>query len=258
MKDIFTLKEKVVCITGGYGHLGKSMTFGLRDYGASLVVLGRSIEKYNAEFLNEENISFIECDVSSTLSIQNAFESINTQFGKIDVLINNAFYIKGAKDVDAVDDNAWNHSMDGLITSVQRCIREVLPYFRKNGGGKIINISSMYGMVAPDFKVYEGFEQFTSQPQYGAAKAALIQMTKYYASLLGKENILVNAISPGPFPNEEVQKSTKFIEMLAKKTTLNRIGSPNELNGAIVFLSSNASSYLTGQNIAIDGGWTIL
>jgi gluconate 5-dehydrogenase len=257
MNDLFSLDGKTVAITGGYGHLGSSISEGIASAGAQVFVLGRSTEKHENCFKRKSNIHFVKCDISSTESIQSAFNTIVEDYNKIDVLINNAFYGKGGE-VDNMSDEAWSFTIDGSLNSVHRCIREVLPHFRKNKGGRIINVSSMYGMVAPDFDVYQEYPQFTNPPHYGAGKAGVIQLTKYFASLLGKENILVNAVSPGPFPSKLVQEEKGFVERLSKKNPLGRIGQPEELQGVFIFLSSNASSYVTGQNIAVDGGWTIL
>ena len=174
------------------------------------------------------------------------------------MLFNNAFSLPSESDVSNLSDEVFNKGIEGTLGSVHKCIKCVIPFLKKNGFGQIINISSMYGMIAPDFSVYEGCKVFTNPPHYGAAKAGVIQLTKYFASLLGKENILVNSISPGPFPSLEVQKNKKFIESLGTKNVLNRIGKPEELQGISVFLASNESSYVTGQNFAIDGGWTII
>ena len=115
----------------------------------------------------------------------------------------------------------------------------------------------MYGMVSPDFSIYEEFPNFLNPPHYGAAKAAVIQLTKYFAHYLGTEDIQVNAVSPGAFPSEKVQENNLFIKSLEKKTALKRIGQPSDLVGAFVFLSSNASDYITGHNLVVDGGWTV-
>lgn len=259
MNNIFSLKNKVVLVTGGYGYLGRSIVNGISDAEATVIVLGRSKNKFENCFAtkNSSNLHFIECDVAKTASIESAYQKIVEEFGKIDVLINNAFYAKGGA-ADNMPDEAWAYTMDGVISSVHKCIREVLPYLRKNKGGRIINVASMYGMVAPDFQIYTEFPQFMNPPHYGAGKAAVIQLTKYFASLLGNENILVNSVAPGPFPSKEVQKNEGFIKALSNKNPLGRIGQPDELQGVFVFLSSDASSYITGQNIAVDGGWTII
>jgi NAD(P)-dependent dehydrogenase (short-subunit alcohol dehydrogenase family) len=115
-------------------------------------------------------------------------------------------------------------------------------------------------LVSPDFRLYEGdgCEAYINPPHYGAAKAAIIQLTKYYASHLGPYNIQVNALAPGPFPNEKIQKENpEFVRRLKEKNPLNKIGKPEDLAGVIILLSSSASDFITGQTIQVDGGWTI-
>jgi gluconate 5-dehydrogenase len=113
----------------------------------------------------------------------------------------------------------------------------------------------MYGHIAPDYRIYDG-TNFSNPPSYGAAKAGVIQFTKYLASFLSPHGIRVNCLSPGPFPHAETQKHEVFIERLAAKNPMNRIGEPHEVKGAVALLCSDAGSYITGQNICVDGGWT--
>lgn len=259
MIQTFDLSDKIILITGGYGHLGKATSESLVYHGADVFVLGRHKEKFEQEFsdssINKEKLHFQQCDISDTASINNAFQQIADEKGKIDVLINNAVYLQG-QSPETMTDAEWEKGIDGTLNSVFRCIREIIPFFKKNKSGKIINVSSMYGMVSPDFEVYNEFPAFLNPPHYGAAKAGVIQLTKYYAAYLGKENITVNAVTPGPFPSSKVQESVKFIEELSKKTCLKRIGKPEDLAGAFVLLASDAGNFITGQNIVVDGGWT--
>ena len=260
MKNSFDLTEKVILITGGYGYLGKAVTNGLVNHGGSVYVLGRSETKFKDAFYKHpefhKRLFFQLCDVSDADSIRQAFDSIFTRTGKIDVLINNAFYLKG-QDPLAMTDEDWQTGIDGTLGSIFRCIREVIPYIEKSRSPRIINVSSMYGMVAPDFSVYDHFPAFLNPPHYGAAKAGVIQLTKYYASYLGNRGITVNTVTPGPFPSLTVQEIKDFIEKLKEKTLLKRIGKPEELAGAFIYLASEASGYVTGQNMVVDGGWTV-
>jgi gluconate 5-dehydrogenase len=178
------------------------------------------------------------------------------KYGKIDVLINNAISQKATPGTSIQSDDDWAESLKGTLLSVHTCIRDIIPIFKNQGQGKVINVSSMYGMIAPDFNVYKDLEQFTNVPQYGAAKAAVIQITKYFASLLGKDNITVNCVSPGPFPSNTVQENKEFIKRLSEKTLLKRVGKPEDLQGIFELLCSDKSNFITGQNIAVDGGWT--
>jgi len=135
-------------------------------------------------------------------------------------------------------------------------IQACLPYLKKTEGS-IVNISSMYGMVAPDPVMYEGTPFPPNPPNYGAGKAALIQLTRYAAVQLAEDNVRVNSISPGSFPDESVQEEDNFVERLEKRVPLGRIGQPKEVGNAVAFLVSPASSYITGHNLVVDGGWTV-
>lgn len=253
--NIFDVENKVILYTGGYGYLGREPVKYLAKVKAKVYVLARNIEKFKNAF-NEDNIFFQEFDLSDSSSIIEAFKNVYRKEGKIDVLINNAVYSRGQSPEKMTDDD-FTFGIQGALNSTFVCIREIIPYQKKQNFGKIINISSMYGMVAPDFSVYETSPNSLNPPHYGAAKAGIIQLTKYYASYLGKNNIQVNSITPGPFPSVNVQTNNKeFIVKLAEHTMLNRIGRPEDMIGAIVLLSSKASDYITGQNIIVDGGWT--
>jgi gluconate 5-dehydrogenase len=160
-----------------------------------------------------------------------------------------------------MSDEDWSYTMEGVVGSTHKAIRTIIPYMKEQKSGKIINITSMYGIVSPDFdSLYRGdnCEKYTNPPHYGAAKAAIIQLTKYYAVLLGKYNIHVNAVSPGPFSKVIIQEENpEFINRLKHKNPLNKIGKPEDLAGVIILLSSSASDFITGQTIQVDGGWTI-
>lgn len=257
MKNIFDLKGRVAIVTAGYSHLGKAASEVLASYGAVVYIAGRN-ENAAKEFISSQfrgnKIKFINCDVSDDKNIKSCFENIFKKEGKIDILINNANYGQAGK-LDAISEKDWNAGIDGTINNYFRCIQSALRYMKKNGG-IIINVASMYGVVSPNPEVY-GNSGFDNPPNYGAGKAAVIQLTKYAAVHFAKYNIRVNCISPGAFPNPTVQKNTTFIKSLSKKIPIGRIGNPDELKGVIILLASNASSYITGQNICVDGGWTI-
>ncbi len=260
MVQTVTVNGKVILITGGYGYLGKSITESLIHHGAIVYVLARDEQKFEAAFTdiateNAHNLHFEQCDVTHTQEIIDAFRRVNAREGKIDVLINNAFYSRG-QSPEQMKDEDWAYGIEGTLHSVFKCIREIIPYFKQQQQGRIISVSSMYGMVAPQFEVYEDFPQFLNPPHYGAAKAGIIQLTKYYASYLGSLGITVNAVTPGPFPSEEVKQNSKFVTLLEERTCLGRVGKPEDLAGVFVFLASDAANFITGQNIIVDGGWT--
>ena len=260
LKDMFDLKNKVVLITGGSGHLGKSMCEALAEYGATLLIGSRNLEKstmFSKELTTQfgnENFS-VKFDVASSEIINNNVENIIQEYGKIDVLINNAYYGAGA-DLLSMNDNEWNMGIDGTISSVYRCTKAVLPHMLANGSGKIVNIASMYGLVSPDVSIYENNDYY-NPANYGAGKAAIIQFTRYIAAVYGEYGINSNSISPGPFPSSIVQNNKEFIERLEAKVPLKRIGKPDDLKGAVLLLSSDAGNYINGTNLTVDGGWTI-
>jgi NAD(P)-dependent dehydrogenase (short-subunit alcohol dehydrogenase family) len=252
----FLLKNRVAIVTGGCGHLGKSMTEALIEAGATVVVWGRSEEKFKNVFGNPSSkLSFALVDISKTKSIKDGFKSIQKKYGRLDVLVNNAVY-SAANVPDQMTDDEWGKGIDGVLNSVFRCTREGIPYMKKIGGGAIINIASMYGVISPDFRIYKKYPRYLNPPNYGSAKAGVIQLTKYCSVYYAANNIRVNCISPGAFPSEMIQKEKGFIKELSGHNPMGRVGKPDELKGAVVFLASQASSYMTGQNLIIDGGWT--
>jgi len=258
-KKLFSLEGKVAVVTGGTGHLGRSMAEGLAEMGAHVFITSREKAKaltiknsFSGEIV--DRIDAEELNILSLDSIKKCFDRIKNNSNKIDILVNNAGSIPSGN-YENMSEKVWEDGMDGLINGVFRCTKEIIPIMEKNGEGSIINIASMYGVVSPDPSIYEE-SGFNSLPNYGASKAAIIQYTKYLSCHLGGKQIRVNSISPGPFPKEEIQKNIKFINQLKKKVPMGRIGSPEELKGVVVFLASDASSYITGQNILVDGGWT--
>jgi gluconate 5-dehydrogenase len=264
MRNLFSLKGKVILITGGSGYLGKAMSHALAEYGATLVLASRNVEK-NKELCIELTNLYNNTNVSLELNLESREEVISkiknfvAEYGKIDILINNSYYGASGKFHEMTYEN-WNKGIQGSIDTIFLCTKAVISEMRSNKKGKIINISSMYGINAPNVQeLYDGdlCEKYYNPINYGVGKAGVIQFTKYIAAVYGKEGIICNSISPGPFPNEEVQKNKIFLERLINKVPLKRIGQPEDLKGAIVFLCSDSSNYINGHNLVIDGGWTI-
>jgi len=174
-------------------------------------------------------------------------------------LINNA-YVGGAGNIELCDASLYTDSYDVTVLAAHNILKAALPSLRKavqhDGDASVINLTSMYSMVSPDQRIYESAAG-VNPPFYGAAKAALLQWTRYAACEFGRECIRVNAISPGPFPADSVQKDNPgFVEKLSKKVPLGRIGQADEIKGSTLFLASSASSFVNGANIIVDGGWT--
>lgn len=252
----FDLKGKVILVTGGYGHLGKAITESLLFHNAIVYVLGKDKAKFDEAFQSNTNLHFVSCDISDSENIEISLKEVLVKERRIDIVINNAFYSRGQSPEEMLNED-FAYCLDGTLSSVFRVTKALIPIFKNQQKGKIINVSSMYGLVAPQFEAYTEHPEYLNPPHYGAAKAGVIQLTKYYASYLGQHNIQVNCVTPGPFPSYTVQEKHGFVEELEKRTCLGRTGTPEDLAGAFVFLASDASNFITGQNIIVDGGWTI-
>ena len=257
-RKLFDLTGKVCIVTGGTGYLGVENVKILKDFGATVVVADiRASEERWKNAQQSVADCFVECDVSSTESIRNCFRTIAEKFGGIDVLVNCASYGAGygkGSQIEYMDDEVWNRGIDGTAGVVFRGTREVIPYMKEKGGS-IINYCSMYGLVSPDLRIY-GDNPQKQPPNYGTGKSGVAQFTRYAAGALGEYGIRVNAITPGPFPNPANQTDEEFNRKLAGKTMLGRIGKSSEIAGAVLLLASDASTFMTGSNIVVDGGWT--
>ena len=243
-QDIFSLHNNNIVVTGGCGYLGREIVKGLKDFGAVVKVIDYSEE------------SEIQCNLDDTDEIKEALKKASSEYGRIDGLITMAANLGAGvmNDVEDMDDEYWKKGMDGTVGYTFRTIRECIPYMKENGGS-IVNIGSLYAVGAPDPRTY--FDTpFSSTPNYGAGKAATVELTKFCAAYLAKYNIRCNSVSPGSFPHENVQTNELFKLRLEEKTMLGRIGYPKDLVGVMIFLLSSASEYITGTNIMVDGGQT--
>lgn len=251
--SIFSLKGKTVLITGGNGYLGSAVVRGLAEHGATVAVADLMVRDDGLE-----RVYGIVCDVSDTDSIRRAFRQASELTGRIDVLINCATYGAGygpAGTVERMSDEDWFKGVDGALGTTFRCTREVVPYMEASGGGSIVNFASMYGVVSPDPAIY-GDSGANNPANYGAGKAGVLQFTRYCAAHLAGKRIRVNSITPGPFPNPAVQQNEAFLRELSRKTMAGRVGRAEDIVGPVLLLASDASAYMTGSNIVVDGGWT--
>ena len=256
-RKLMDMTGKVCIVTGGVGYLGSENVKILQDFGATVVAADIRDNENRWQASDQGTRDFVYCDISSTESIAQCFKTVYEKYGHIDVLINCGTYGAGhGKDsqLEYMPDDIWQSTIDGALGSVFRATREVIPYMKKTGGS-IINYCSMYGLVAPDLRIY-GDNPQKQPPNYGAAKGGVLQLTRYSAAALAEYNIRVNCVTPGPFPNPANQTDLEFNAKLAGKTMLNRFGQSYEMAGAILLLASDASTFMTGSNITVDGGWT--
>jgi NAD(P)-dependent dehydrogenase (short-subunit alcohol dehydrogenase family) len=261
LQQLLSLKGKTAVVTGGAGYLGTAISETLAELGANLVLASRDQAKCQKKC--EEIVELtggsvqavaLELDVLKKGSATAFFAQVHQHFDAVDILVNNAW--SGNKNSwESISDEDWEHDINMSLNSVFRLTKAAFPDLKATRG-VILNIASMYGHIGPDYRIYDG-KQFANPPSYGAAKAGVIQFTKYLASFLSPHGIRVNALSPGAFPHPPTQMHEEFMQRLASKNPMNRIGQPEELKGAVALLCSDAGSYITGQNICVDGGWAI-
>lgn len=260
--EIFSLADKTVLLTGATGYLGQAMAQVFAEAGAQVLVNSRSLDrcgvlvsKLTSLGLNAEAAVF---DVMSSAAVE-AFAK-RMEGRPLHVLVNNA-YFGGAGSIESSNNDSYTSSFEITVGATHRLVKSLLPNLRasvkESGDASVINLGSMYGVVSPDKRIYEN-QLTVNPPYYGAAKAALLQWTRYAACEFGKEGIRFNSVTPGPFPSKDVQATAPaFIEKLALKVPLGRIGMADEIKGPILFLASPAASFVNGANLAVDGGWTI-
>ncbi|WP_148255167.1 SDR family NAD(P)-dependent oxidoreductase [Aidingimonas lacisalsi] len=260
LHDLFDLSGRTALITGGAGHLGSAMAEALAEQGANVVLASRDVAHCDDVLRQLRDLApdsrhlVLPLDVTDRSSVQRCAETLREHSGRLDILVNNAW--SGKKNSwQSIDEDDWYHDVDISLNSVFRMVKECYPLL-KESSGCIVNIASMYGHVAPDYRLYEGTDH-ANPPSYGAAKAGVLQFTRYLASFLSPDAIRVNAISPGAFPHAITQENRAFMQRLENKAPAGRLGHPQDLKGAIALLASDAGAYMTGQNLCVDGGWSV-
>jgi NAD(P)-dependent dehydrogenase (short-subunit alcohol dehydrogenase family) len=259
----FRLDGRVAFLSGATGHLGKLMARALAGAGAHVVLNARgqdALESLAAELVSCGKQASIACfDITDEDAAKTHVSKIEEKHGRLDILVNNANSGgSGTSDSAAVEDfqKAYRVNVIATFQLLQLSLPLLKESGKRTGGASVVNIASMYGSVSPDPSIY-GASGANSPPYYGAAKAGLIQLTRYAACHLASDRIRVNCISPGPFPAAKfLERDPKFHDRLAAKVPMRRTGNPQEIQGPLLFLASDASSYVTGANLAVDGGWT--
>jgi NAD(P)-dependent dehydrogenase (short-subunit alcohol dehydrogenase family) len=260
----FRIDDRTILLTGSTGHLGSALARGMAIAGVKLIIAGRSEQKL--ALLEAQLASLTPCSSTLTFDIgdpaqcRQAVAQIAERVGRLDGIVNCA-YSGRISIVETTRDDDFTFAWGQTVTGPFAIVQAALPMLREaghrlSGGASIVNIASMYGRVSPDPRIY-GTSGKNSPPHYGAAKAGLIQLTRYLSVHLGSDRVRVNSISPGPFPPPSIALTDReFHARLCDKTPLGRIGAAEELIGPVLFLLSDAASFVTGADLAVDGGWT--
>ena len=274
----FSLKDKTAIITGGTGLLGSVYTHSLLSLGASVIIIDKKIDKtkfiknlvkeYNLtkEIINK--IKFVKCDITNKKQIDKSFKKIRSNLKNLKVLINNASLVKQVGNDDLRDtykpflqmkqkdwEDFFSVDLTGTLLVTQKCI----PFLQKNGGGSIINISSTYGILSPDQRIYESLSHKNSKQKiekpigYSISKSGVLNMTRFLATKFAEDKIRVNTLTLGGVYDNNPKT---FVKSYSNKTPLRRMADKNEYAGPIIFLATDASSYMTGSNLVVDGGWS--
>ncbi len=268
MTELFSLKDKVAIVTGACGLLGKKHCEALANAGAFVVVADVNA-KASIDFANDLGSSHlgIGLDVTSEASIREAKEEVIKNYGRIDILVNNAAINDMFENPIAALEQSqfenyplhlWQRSLDVNVTGVFLCSQIFGTVMAEAGSGSIVNIASTYAITAPDQKLYRneaGEQTFYKSAAYPSTKGAVLGFTKFLASYWGNKGVRVNALSPGGVENGQ---DNFFIKNYSERTPLGRMADRTDYQGAIVFLASDASRYMTGANLVVDGGWTIV
>lgn len=257
-----SLQDKNIVITGGCGLLGRYFAESCANNGACVTIadlnsaVGESITEEIIQSSGNEQVYFERCDITDTYNIQKLVVAYKTTHQRVDALVNNAYprnehYGRSFEDV-TYDDFCENVSMH--LGGYFNITREIAKVMMNQNSGNIINVASIYGVSAPRFEIYDD-TTMTMPVEYAAIKGGVIMLTKYLASYLGRYNIRVNAISPGGIENNQ---PASFIKKYTDHVLLGgRMAQPEDIVGVLSFLLSDQSKYITGQNIVVDGGWTL-
>lgn len=245
---MFSLLDKIIVVTGGSGLLGKQIISSFRENGAIAIAADIYFESQGEQ-------DFI-LDITSKTSVEKFVHDIIVKYGRIDGWVNNAY--PRTKDwgnkLEDIPFESWQKNIDMHLNGYFLCCQIVLKEMKRQEFGSLVNMSSIYGLLGPDFTVYDGTEM-TMPAAYAAIKGGLNNLTRYLASYYGASQVRVNTVSPGGIFDNQPET---FVSNYNSKVPLKRMGSPKDIVSALHYLLADESNYVTGHNLVVDGGWTII
>lgn len=268
--SMFDLSGRTAVVTGAFGLLGKEHCIALAEHGANVVAVDLVVEGdpelvRKLERNEAQHAVAARCDITVPASVVALHNDVVARFGGVDILVNNAAIDDKFDDAkDRLESSrferyslaAFRHTLEVNVVGTFLMCQAFGSRMAARRRGSIVNVASTYGIVAPDQALYrsrDGEQLFFKGPAYPASKGAVIALTKYLASYWGNSGVRVNALSPGGVENGQ---NRDFVERYSERTMLGRMASPSDYRGALVFLASDASAYMTGTNVVVDGGWT--
>lgn len=256
--DRFSLKDRIALVTGGAGPLfGSSISEALVEAGATLITASRSLDKNQRYAGDLRSKGFdahgMQVDICELDSIYRLHDDFLKRFSRLNILVNGSV-VQIPKGFETETPEDWLHSARGDMAGLFALCKAFIPDMVREGKGSIINIASIYGVVANDPTLYEGTEML-QPPHYTFVKAGMLNFTRFIANYYGKKGVRANCISPGGYFNNQPEP---FVKSYCRRVPLGRMLHNEDIKGAVVFLASDASEYVTGANIMVDGGWTAL
>jgi len=262
LKQMMDLSGRVGVVTGGGGHIGSEAALALAELGADVAVVDVNGPRATA---TAENITrdfdvravAMEVDLSNEKAVRALPDKIVGALGRLDILVNNAAFVGTSKlkgwavPFEEQELDAWRAALEVNLTAVFALVQSATPSLRESGNGSVINVGSIYGLLGPDFRLYEGTEM-GNPAAYGASKGGLLQLTRWLSTALAP-NVRVNAITPGGVWRNQPDT---FVARYIENTPLGRMASEEDMKGAVAFLASDLSAYVTGENLIVDGGWS--